>query len=169
MNLHVSGGAWARAHLRELRQPHPSALLRRLARSERHNESNQAILARARRRPVLHEAVDECEGLSHVGLLVTAHEEVVGQVRVAREVGGVEPRGVRVHVVRLHHGLGAEDLGALVLAVGRLAADVDDGLLAVRVADDDVRRVVGLGALELFVREQTGSPSPASINRCMRL
>mmetsp|Transcript_7866 Transcript_7866/g.24121 ORF Transcript_7866/g.24121 Transcript_7866/m.24121 type:complete len:235 (-) Transcript_7866:171-875(-) len=130
----------------DLGELNPSALLGRLASGDGHDEGDETILARAGRGLVVDEGVDKGDGLLFVGLFVAGHEEVVGEVGVASVLLGVDAGGVGVHIVGLDHGLGAEDLGALIVAVGRLAADVDDGLAATGIADDDVGGVVGLGS-----------------------
>mmetsp|Transcript_16506 Transcript_16506/g.49926 ORF Transcript_16506/g.49926 Transcript_16506/m.49926 type:complete len:401 (-) Transcript_16506:308-1510(-) len=126
----------------------PALFFRGFSGGDGHDERDEAVFAGAGRGLVVDEGVDEGERLLFVGLLVARHEEVVGQIGVSREVRSVETGGVGVHVVGLDHLIGAQDLDALVVAVGSLAAHVDDGLLAARVAHDDVGGVVGFRARE---------------------
>ena len=93
--------------------------------------------------------------------------KAAGAAKLVRE----DASGGGVHVVRHHHSLGAEDLGALVVpvrglvpylqstepsvgsapvggAVRRLAAHVDDRVLAVCEANHDVGRVERLSSNE---------------------
>mmetsp|Transcript_20099 Transcript_20099/g.68134 ORF Transcript_20099/g.68134 Transcript_20099/m.68134 type:complete len:286 (+) Transcript_20099:140-997(+) len=136
--------------LRHLGELDPPVLRRADSGSLGHDERREAVLAAARCRLVVLNGVDKGIGLALVGLLVAAHEEIEGQVGVAREVREVEARRVGVLIVRLAHALGPQHLRALVVAVRRLAAHVDHGLAAVLVPDEHRCRVKGLGALELL-------------------
>ena len=75
IRAHIATCAVWRASMRgdflgELRKLDPALLLGRDAGGDRHHQGNEAVLARARRRRVVDEAVDKGERLLHVRLLV---------------------------------------------------------------------------------------------------
>mmetsp|Transcript_43147 Transcript_43147/g.116539 ORF Transcript_43147/g.116539 Transcript_43147/m.116539 type:complete len:372 (+) Transcript_43147:363-1478(+) len=143
---------WISAHnsLRDLRKLDPATLGSRLLGGDGHDECEEAVLARAWRRLVVHEGLAECLGLTDVGLFVPRHEEVVRHVGIAREGVRVNAGGIRVHVIGLNHALRAEHFRTLVVAVRCLAAHVDERMFAAGVFDDDRSSVVCLSAGKLL-------------------
>mmetsp|Transcript_29830 Transcript_29830/g.91544 ORF Transcript_29830/g.91544 Transcript_29830/m.91544 type:complete len:262 (+) Transcript_29830:551-1336(+) len=124
----------------------PAPLFRRLTRRDSHGEGDNAVLASDGRiglRAGL-DGVDEGKSLGLVSGDIPAHEKIVRQVGHAHKVLGECARRVGIHVVCHHHCLGAERLGALVVAICGLAADIDHGGAAARVLHYNGGSVVGL-------------------------
>mmetsp|Transcript_38065 Transcript_38065/g.127390 ORF Transcript_38065/g.127390 Transcript_38065/m.127390 type:complete len:385 (+) Transcript_38065:183-1337(+) len=129
-----------------LRQLDPPLLLGREAGGDGHGEGDDPVLARDGRVRVRLDRVDEGDCLRLVGCDVARHEKVVRQVGHPHKVAREDASRVGVHVVGHHHRRRAERLCALVVAVRRLAADVDGGRPPLAVLDDDGGRVVRLRA-----------------------